>query len=90
MTQQLRAQLSKMTDVDFHLLEHYLYLARLVRDVMTRCVLDDKQMADILQVPITEMKSIKNGAYDFDLMFVSRLQAYNNKMAAEDAKAKAK
>jgi hypothetical protein len=35
------------------------------------------------------MKSIKNGAYDFDLIYQSSIQAFNNKMSAEEAKAKA-
>lgn len=82
------AEMRKMTDVDFMVLEHHFSIARMIRDVMSRRGLSNKEMADVLGISILGLKNALMAAYPFDLMILSKLQTYQQKRAAEDAKFK--
>lgn len=88
MNKKLVAELSKMTDVEFFTLEHHVSIARMVRDTMSKNGIDEKQMAEKLGVRLSKMKSVYNGSYPFDLMFLSKLQAFNMGIATEKARFK--
>lgn len=84
----LLAELTKMEDVQFRLLEHHIHIARMIRDCMIRNAMDEKAMADVIQVEPKRMKEVLNGAYPFDLRLLSKLESFNQTTAANNAKIK--
>jgi plasmid maintenance system antidote protein VapI len=88
MNKKLLFELTKMDDVDFFTLEHHFHFARMIRDVIVKRGLTEKEMAEIIGVPPNKMKSVLNGSYEFDLRLISKLQAYNQMRASADAKLK--
>lgn len=88
MNKQLATALKEMKDWEFDLLEHHLHIARLVRKIMIRYAIDEKAMAEVLHVQPKRMKEVLVGAYPFDLRLLSRLDAYGQQLAANDAKLK--
>lgn len=88
MNKTLLSELSKMDDCEFFTLEHYIAIARMVRDTMSKNAISEKDMAVILGVKPAKIKSIVNGAYPFDLRLLAKLQAYNEQVAAKNARIK--
>lgn len=86
MNKKILADLAKMEDVMFFVLEHHFQIARMVRNAMSKNGIDEKRMATILGVKSNQMKSVINGGYVFDLMLLSRLQSFLQEKAATDAK----
>lgn len=80
--------MAKMDDVTFFMLENCIQIARLVRNAMTKNAIEDKRMAEILAVSPRQMKAVRNGAYNFDLRLLSRLQCFLQNIASKDAKLK--
>jgi hypothetical protein len=88
MNKKLLAELKKMEDWEFYLLEQHMSVARMVRDTISKNGLHPNEMALHLDILPVQMKSVINGSHPFDLRFVSKLQAYQQKIAANNAKLK--
>lgn len=88
MNKKLLSELTKLEDWEFFLLEHHVHVARMVRDSMIRNAMDEKAMADVIKVQPKRMKEVLNGSYPFDLRLLSRLDSFNQSMAANNAKLK--
>jgi hypothetical protein len=61
MTKKLIEELTKMEDWHFNLLEHHIWVARQVRDTMSKNAIDEKAMAIHLGVPLKKIKTVING-----------------------------
>lgn len=88
MNKQFLSQLTKLEDYEFFTLEHHFTIARMVRDTMSKNAIDEKTMATRLGVQPKRMKEVVNGAYPFDLRILSKLQAYQQEIASNNAKLK--
>ena len=88
MNKQFLSQLTKLEDYEFFTLEHHFTIARMVRDTMSKNAIDEKTMATVLGIQPKRMKEVINGAYPFDLMILSKLQSYQQQIAANNAKLK--
>lgn len=77
-----------LEDHEFFALEHHFAIARMVRDTVTKNGLTHEFIAEVLEVKPEDMPAILNGGYEFDLRFLSKLQAYQQSIAAEKAKIK--
>jgi hypothetical protein len=84
----LRLALEEMDDVDFFLLEHHINIARLTRDTIKEYDVTPESMGAALNIGTDELKTVLNASYPFDLMFLSRLQAFRQSLAARHAKLK--
>jgi len=81
-------ELGKLDEVEFRLLQHYIYWAGLIRSTIIEHGLTDDTMAKILNVPVKKIKLIKNGAYDFDFRLIAKLESYRSEAARSDAEFK--
>jgi hypothetical protein len=81
-------ELTKLEDYEFFCLEHHFSIARMIRDTMSKNAIDSKTMAGIIGVQPKRMKEVVNGAYPFDLRILSKLQSYQQLLAANNAKLK--
>ena len=87
MENQLVQSLKKMSDVDFIILSHHVKMASWVRELMRTYNIKEIDMAEKLGVATkAQMKAVLNGAYPFDLKFLSTIQVVDielHKQAAE-------
>lgn len=88
MNKKFTAELGKLTDVEFFVLEHHINISRMVRDTMSKNNIDDKTMAARLGVPIKKMRSVLTGAYEFDLRLLASLQAFTMELSMEAGRLK--
>ena len=88
MENQLVQSLKKMSDVDFIVLSHHIKMAEWVRHLMKTFNVLEMDMADKLGITTkAQMKSVLNGAYPFDIKFLSRIHVVDvelHKQAATD------
>ena len=88
MSKEFLALLAKLEDYEFGCLEHHFYIARMVRNLMSKNAIDEKTMAAAIGVQPKRMKEVINGAYPFDLRIMSKLDTYNQEIAARNVKMK--
>ena len=75
MENQLVQSLKKMSNLDFTVLSHHIKMAEWVRQLMRTYNVAEIDMADKLGVATKlQMKAVLNGAYPFDIKFLSRIQ----------------
>lgn len=88
MNRKLLSELTKMKGYEFRLLEHHLWIARQVRDTMSKNAISEKDMATHLGVSPRSMKSVINGSYPFDLRLLASLESLQQQIASNNAKLK--
>ena len=87
MENQLVQCLKKMSDLDYIVLTHHIKMADWVRSLMRTYNVKEVDMAAKLGITTkAQMKAVLNGAYPFDIKFLSRIQVVDielHKQAAE-------
>ena len=87
MENQLVQSLKRMSDLDYIVLTHHIKMADQVRSLMRTYNVKEMDMADKLGIPTKlQMKAVLNGAYPFDIKFLSKIQVVDvelHKQAAE-------
>lgn len=91
MEKDLIQSLKKMSDLDFVILSHHIKMAEWVRLLMTKYNVLEMDMADKLGLSTkAQMKTVLNGAYPFDIKFLSRISLVDVELHTQEAKDKLK
>lgn len=88
MNRKFLIELNKLDDIEFRLLEWHLYVAKMVRNTMTEYGISNKEMCSILGITEKKLLSATKEAYEFDLRFLSKIEAYRQERAYEEARLK--
>lgn len=68
---------------EFIALRHHMNIATRIDTLIDDHRISDERLADELHVSVDDIKRIKRGAHDIDLMFISRLEVLAGKLHAE-------
>ena len=85
MTKKLLSELTKLQDYEFVTLEHHFFVARKVRNLITKYGLDFITISTALGIGANRFKEVINGSYPVDLMLLSKLQVFEQDLETDAA-----
>lgn len=88
MNKNLQKALTEMDEVEFILLEHHMSIAKMARNIIKEFDVSPEDICAELGIKENQIKKVMNGSYEFDMMFLSKLQALWRKKEIERAEQK--
>lgn len=86
MNKNLLTGLKDISELDYIILGHYLQTSNLCRNIQAKYSITNSVMAQRLGISTTQFKRFRNGAYDFTIMDLAKLQAIQMEYGTEKLK----
>jgi hypothetical protein len=79
----LKQQLNSLTDIEFIELKKSIELADWLRSMKRKYQLTDERISEELTIADEYIPSLLSGAYQWDLMMIAKLEAFNQRLIQE-------